>query len=45
MRVKISLTWGEWAPHWFSLPQYLAIGIGPIFIEFDWGRGLALWEQ
>jgi hypothetical protein len=45
VRLKISLTWDEWWPHWFDLPTYLGIGIGPVFIEFDWGKGAPLWEQ
>lgn len=44
MRWHVSLTWGEWWPHWFTASDYLAIGIGPIFLEFDWGAGRPQWE-
>ncbi len=45
MRWKISLTWSDWWPHWFGLESYLSFGIGPVFIEFDWGKGAPLWEK
>ena len=45
MRINVSLTLCDWWPHWFEMQDYLAIGIGPIFIEFDWGAGRPLWEK
>jgi hypothetical protein len=44
LRWNLSLTWGECWPHWFALPGYLAVGIGPLFFEFDWGTGAPQWE-
>lgn len=45
MRINVSFTWFDWWPHWFEVRDYLAVGIGPIFIEFYWGDGPPLWER
>ncbi len=47
MRFNITLTWDEWWPLWARYPaeQYHTVGIGPFYLEFFWGSGLAPWEQ
>jgi len=36
MKVKISLTWGEWRPMYSYEDGYLSVGFGPIFVQFEW---------
>lgn len=36
MKFRASMTWGEHGWLWFREPGYLSIGIGPLYLQFEW---------
>jgi hypothetical protein len=44
-RWHITITWLEWWPLFYRQKGYLSLGIGPLFLEIDWGEGAPLWER
>lgn len=49
MRVHFAFTWSDWWPLLIydepQFPEYVSVGLGPFYLEFYWGAGLAPWEQ
>lgn len=31
--IKVTLTWDDWWPMWFSEDDYFSVGFGPLFIQ------------